>query len=258
MSTDATLKYITGDANFGGTANLTSVAYTGYNGHTATQMFGYDANTGSMVMFDMTDGTTGWGDGTSGFINTDVSLNTVLSLLSHTSAYNNAYMDIAYDASTTSNVGFIGSNYNGDSSDMLNYSVFYDMTAMLTGYGKGTAGAPTQVGRVGYGTAVKDIAMRNSSGTGPTAIAAAGNVPNALLVYPNPVVGNTRIALPAPSIGNVSVKVVDMNGNITRSYEYAPGTSVMEVDMNRLPAGIYSVRVYGTGLDNYNLKVVKQ
>ncbi len=85
-----------------------------------------------------------------------------------------------------------------------------------------------------------------------------GNIANALLVYPNPVTSSTRIALPAPSIGTVSVKVIDLNGVVKRSYEYVPGISILDVDMSRLPTGLYSVRVFGTSLDYYNLKVVKQ
>lgn len=256
VSTDAGLSYVTGDPNFGGTANLTSVAYTGANGVGATQMFGYDANTGYMVMFNETNGTTGYGIGTSGYINTDANLNTILSLLGHSSTYNNVSMDIAYDKGISTNVGFLSSNYLGDSSDLLNYSMFYDMSSMLSGYAKGTAGAPVTVGRIGYGTPVKDAVLRNSTAA-PTRVIAS-NVPNALPVYPNPVVNNTHVLLPTPSIDVVSVKVIDMNGVTTRSYEYPAGTTSMDVDMMRLPAGIYSVRISGKGMENYNLKVVKQ
>jgi hypothetical protein len=219
-------------------------------------MFGYDANTGYMVMFNETNGTTGYGIGTSGYINTDANLNTILSLLGHSSTYNNVSMDIAYDRGTSANVGFLSSNYLGDSSDLLNYSMFYDMSSMLSGYAKGTAGAPVTVGRIGYGTPVKDAVLRNST-MSPTRVIAS-NVPNALPVYPNPVVNNTHIILPTPSMDVVSVKVIDMNGVTTRSFEYPAGTTSMEVDMMRLPTGIYSVRVAGKGMENYNLKVVKQ
>ena len=257
-ATNTGLSYVTGDTYYGGTANITSVAYTGYNGDATTQMFGYDANTGALVKFDATNGTAGTGDGTSGYINTDVSLNTVLSLLGHTSSYNNAYLDIAYDATTRTNTGFLTANYAGDSSDQLNYSIVYDMTGMLTGYAKGTAATPVQIGRVGYGTPVKDVAMRNASNSGTTAVGAMGNISNNLLVYPNPVTGSTHIALPAPSVGNVYVNIVNLNGAVERRFSYAPGTSVLDVDMSQLPTGLYSVRVSGKDMNSYNLKVVKE
>jgi len=257
-ATDALLTYVTGDASFGATANLTSVAYTGYNGDGTTQMFGYDANSGAMVMFDATNSTTGMGDGSSGYISTDVSLNTVLSLLMHNSTFNNSYMNIAYNAATSSNVGYLVSNYNGDSSDLLNYSILYDMTGMLSGYHKGTGATPVEVGSVGYGTPVKDATFRNSNGN-PTGIGSVGgNIVNALPVYPNPVASSTRIALPAPTVSTVSVKIIDLNGVVNRTYEYASGTSVLDVDMSRLPMGLYSVRVTGKDIGFYNLKVVKE
>ncbi len=257
-STDAALTYITGDANFGTAANITSIAYTGYNGDATTQMFGYDANTGYMVKFNTSNSLSGFGTGTSGFINTDESLNTVLNLFAHTSAYNNSVMDIAYDNTTGKNVGFIMANYNGNTNAQQNYSIMYDMTAMLTGYSKGTGATPVAVGRLGYGTPVKDAVMRNSSSAMPTGFATITAATNSLLVYPNPVVSNARIVLPAPSIGKVSAMVIDMNGSVLRQYSYAPGTSIVDVDMSKLPAGIYSVRVSGDAAAPYNLKVVKQ
>ncbi|MCW3120773.1 MAG: hypothetical protein JWQ38_265 [Flavipsychrobacter sp.] len=257
-ATDAALTYITGDANFGATANLTSIAYTGYNGDGTTQMFGYDANTGAIVKFNSSNSTSGYGTGASGFINTDLDISSVLSLFSHTSAYNNSVMDIAYDNTTGSNTGFILSNYNGYGNDLQNFSIMYDMTAMLSGYGKGTSAAPTKVGRIGYGTPVKDAAMRNSNTAYTTGFATVAGAANALLVYPNPAVGNTRIALPAPSIGEVNATIIDMNGSVLREYTYAPGTMTLDVDMSKLPSGLYSVRVGGASATPYNLKVVKQ
>ena len=257
VETDTAAQYVTGDVNFGTTANITSIAYTGYNGDTSTQMFGFDANSGAMIMFDRNNVSGGLGNGSSGFISTDLSLNTILSLFLHTSSYNNAYMNIAYDAATASNVGFMASNFNGDSGTIQqNYGLMYDMTAMLTGYHRGTSVSPTPMGKIGYGTPVRDIAVRRSSG--PTGIASFANNVNQLLVYPNPVMSCTRIALPQVSTGTVTVDVIDMNGRVDRSYQYAPGTDLLDVDMSRLPTGLYSVRVFDPAVGNYNLKVVKE
>jgi hypothetical protein len=88
----------------------------------------------------------------------------------------------------------------------------------------------------------------------------AYNFPNGynLLVYPNPATSGTRVVLPAPAIGTAYVDVIDLNGNVDRSYQYAPGSYELDVDISNLPVSIYSVRVYGTGIGFYNLKVVKQ
>ncbi|GAA4460351.1 hypothetical protein GCM10023093_02830 [Nemorincola caseinilytica] len=257
VATNSPLQYVTGDTYFGTTANVTSIAYTGYSGDTVTQMFGFDASTGSMVMFNNTNSTAGYGDGSSGYINTIMNLNAILSLLLHTSAYNNAYMNISYDQASASNYGYMVANYYGDSSMVNNYSVMYDMSSMLTAYHRGTAGAPAMVGRVGYGTPVKDIALRRWALPPSTIVPyAAGG--NKLLVYPNPVLSDTRIMLNEQPTGIVQASVLGMTGRIEATYKYAPGTRVLYLDMSTLPVGLYNVQVSGAGIATTNLRVVKQ
>lgn len=81
---------------------------------------------------------------------------------------------------------------------------------------------------------------------------------NDLRVYPNPVAGNTRIVLPQASSYWVYVSVTDMNGVLTRSFQYQPGTCELNVDMSRLPAGSYCVRVVGYEVGFHNLRVLKE
>jgi Secretion system C-terminal sorting domain len=82
----------------------------------------------------------------------------------------------------------------------------------------------------------------------------AGN----LLVYPNPASSTARIVLPDVSIGTAYVDVIDLNGHIARSFQYAPGTYQLDVDVSRLPISIYSIRLYGMGIGFYNIKLSKQ
>ncbi len=79
-----------------------------------------------------------------------------------------------------------------------------------------------------------------------------------LLVYPNPTFGNARVVLPSSSVGTVYVDVVSLNGNVLRSYQYVPGSYLLNVDLSTLPASLYSVRVHGDDVGFYNLKVLKQ
>ena len=250
-STDGAIAYEVGDVSFGTTANLSSVAYTGFSGDTATHMFGFDASTGAMVMFGAT------GSGSSGSISTDLSLSGTLSLLLHTTSYNNGYMDIAFDNTTSDNTGFIVSNYGGDSSGQANYSVIYDLSAMLSGYHRGTSVAPTRTGNVGFGTPVKDAVIQKAASASSTGFATYSVRGNDLLVYPNPVENSTRIVLDQSPTSPVNVDVIDMNGQVVRNYSYAAGTYNIDVDMSRLPAGLYSVRVSGDSIADHNLKVVK-
>jgi len=219
VETDTVLQYISGDGSFGTTPNITSMAYTGYNGDGSTQLFGYDANSGSMVTFDEGDNASGLGTGSSGYINTNLALSTTLSLDGHTSGYNNAHMNIMYDQSSSANLGYIASNYYGDSStDQGNYSVLYNMTDMLTAYGRTTAtAAPAQAGGIGYGVPVKDIAVRRPY-TPESVPTIANNTTNDLLVYPNPATSYTRIVLPNASTGTVYVDVIDLSGLVDCSF----------------------------------------
>ena len=256
-ATDANMQYITGDANYGASSDITSIAYTGYNGDTATQLFGYDANTGDMVTFDASNSAGGYGDGTTGYLNTGFNLNTTLSLLTHSNVYDNSYMDIGFDNSTSTNVGFIASNYMGDSSNQLNYSNLYDITGMLSTYHRGTSSTPTNNGEIGYGIPVKDIAIYKSASATPGLVQnIVGNFTNDLLVFPNPAVSQTRVVLPQASTSVVKVEVIDMNGIVEKTYSFDKGTYWLDLDISWMPTGLYSIRVYDNG-DFHNLKVYK-
>jgi hypothetical protein len=258
-SNDTVLRYITGDINFGGAANLTSIAYTGYGNDTVTQLFGYDANTGNLVTFDFTNTGGGFGDGSNGYISTGLNLNSTLLTAMHTPGYNNSYLNIAFDNVSMNNVGFIAANYLGDSGSLLNYSALYDMSGMLTAYNKGTATAPEALGRIGTATPVKDITlMRASLASSPTGLLAGYVGVNDLLVYPNPASNTTNIALPVTLQVPIFVQIINLNGNIVRAYEYPAGSNLLNVDMSTLPLGLYSVRVSGKYLGTHNISVVKQ
>jgi hypothetical protein len=257
-NTDAATQYVMGDANYGGTANISTMAYTGYYGDTSTQAFGFDANTGAMVMYNMDNSASGYGDGGNGYVSTGFNLNTVLSLLLHTSAYNNARMSIGFDNNINMNVGYISSNFIGDSSHQLNYSMLYDMTGMLTAYHKGTAASPTPSGTVGYGIPVKDIALYRTASAIPGSVVNPVTGTSQTILYPNPVIAQTRIVLPIVPKTTVDVQVVDLNGNIARTFSYAPGTYLLDVDLSRLPEGLYSVRVADRArIISENFKVTK-
>jgi len=78
------------------------------------------------------------------------------------------------------------------------------------------------------------------------------------LAYPNPTSSITRITLPMVSAAIVYADVVNMNGNVMRSYQFAPGSYQLDVDLSTLPTGLYSVRVFGRDVALRNFKIVKQ
>ena len=77
----------------------------------------------------------------------------------------------------------------------------------------------------------------------------SGYLDNNLFIYPNPVVSQTRIELPYPSINRVYIQLIDLRGQIVRSFMYAPGSFQLDVDMSTVPIGLYNIRVieYGRG-----------
>ncbi len=113
------------------------------------------------------------------------------------------------------------------------------------------------VGGVGSGTPFKDAVLKRSASPVTAVYAVANNAANDLLVYPNPTISTTRIVLPSPSIGVVNVDIIDLNGNVVRTEQFAAGSYNLDVDMSRLPTSVYSVRVSGKGDGFHNLKVMK-
>lgn len=78
------------------------------------------------------------------------------------------------------------------------------------------------------------------------------------MAYPNPTTGITRVTLPIVSAAEVYADVVNMNGSVMRSYQFAPGSYQLDVDLSNLAAGLYSVRVFGKDVALRNFKIVKQ
>jgi hypothetical protein len=60
-----------------------------------------------------------------------------------------------------------------------------------------------------------------------------------------------------PAATTVYVDVIDLRGQIMRSFSYAPGSNTLDLDMSTLATGIYNVRVIENRNIN-NIKVVKE
>ncbi len=245
VATDNAMQYASGDSNFGSGVNLGSIAYTnGGSGTNNSSMVGYDFNTGAMVTLN------GNGNSNSGSLSTTLSLNTILNLFNNSNAYRNGYLDIYYDLTSSTNVGYMASNYYGDSSRSDNYSTFYLLSNLTA------SGSATSQGNIGGGTPVKTLAVKKQMA--PQGVSTvANNYSNSLLVYPNPAATNTRIVLTQPAANNVYVDLVDFNGRVLRSYEYGSGTYQLDLDLGNVPAGLYSARITMNGAAEQSVKIVK-
>ena len=67
--------------------------------------------------------------------------------------------------------------------------------------------------------------------------------PVASLVFPNPAVNSTTVLLNYTPFRRVVIDIVDFNGNVRRSYVFAPGGNRFTVDVGFLEQGYYVLRV---------------
>jgi Secretion system C-terminal sorting domain len=102
---------------------------------------------------------------------------------------------------------------------------------------------------------VKEITFRQSARAMPNFF---NSTENDLPVYPIPATSTIRVVMNELAPGDIHADVLDLNGNVVRTYKYVSGSDLLEVNISGLPGGIYSVRVYGKDIASHNLKIVKQ
>lgn len=133
-ATDIALAYAVGDVHAGATPAIAAGAYTNsYIGSTATQLFNYDITQNSITLQDPPNNGTLNTRGASGFtVNpADPSVD----------------MDIFFNTTTGANQALLAANTGSSNFDFL-----YNVNT--------TTGAATAIGRVGFGTALTDIAVQ--------------------------------------------------------------------------------------------------
>lgn len=244
--TDNIMQYTTGDVNFGNSVDLSSIAYTyGGDANGVSQMIGYDVSTGAMVTLN------GNIDGSTGNLSTTLNMAAILSFFANNTGYRNGYMDIYYDQATNSNLGYMVTNYYGDSALNNNYSTFYTMNNFSS------TGTATPMGSIGEGTPVKAMAVKKQAGsTGVYTV--HSTYTNTLLVYPNPAIDVTRIVLDAPATDKVYVNIINLNGRLMRTYEFASGTDQLDIDLGNIPTGLYNATIISKGAPVQSVKILKQ
>jgi hypothetical protein len=81
---------------------------------------------------------------------------------------------------------------------------------------------------------------------------------NRLYLYPNPVRSQARIVLANWSSSNVYVDIIDLRGQRIRSYNFAPDSYLLDMDMSNIPVGFYNMRIMEKGKAMQSIKVLKQ
>lgn len=215
--TDLNLNYPSGDINFGADPAVNAVAYTNsYAGSLTTLLYDYDyllnyvsnqnpPNNGTLVSI-----------GSSGIVvnTTDPSID----------------MDIYSEFAGNLNTAYLAANTGTSVNDNL-YTV--DLTT----------GNVSLLGMIGYGVAVKNIAVVLGSGM---KVSAASVAPS-FKAYPNPVKDILQIQLEASGV--ITVEVVDINGRNTgiTFNENADGLFQQDLNLSSLSPGIYFVKVIADG-----------
>lgn len=230
-ATDSMLNFTTGDINFGVNPNAGSIAYSNsYNGATTTTLYNYDEALN--VLTTQTPPNNG-------------KLNTVGSsgiMVNSTDA--TIDMDIYYDGTTMTNTAYVAANVNTETIDRL-----YTLNT--------TTGATTPVGKIGFGVAVKDIAIETAAIV--TGITNEKNGKTTFAnVYPNPLVDNTTITI--KNAGKVQVSVYNIIGK-TIAMETTTETigNVTHIHWNtaNLENGLYFVSLTSENGAKQIIKVTK-
>lgn len=77
-------------------------------------------------------------------------------------------------------------------------------------------------------------------------------------ITPNPARTSAALMLETGTTEPVTIYVVNMNGNIVKSYTYGAGNSSYGIDVGNLPAGLYSIQLQERGKSLQSIELVKQ
>jgi hypothetical protein len=228
LFTDGNLAYIAGDPNAAATPMIGAVAYTNsFAGSVMTQLFNYDFGLNILTLQNPPN------NGTLNTIGaTGISVNTTDPSVD---------MDIYYDPATMMNHAFLAANTGASTFDFL-YTV------------NTTTGAVTLVDKIGFGTAVIDIAVDIES-TRPAAAVAAESRESAPLenttalpdmeLYPNPSATNPNLRITVVDTKSLDIRVVNDLGLVVFSTNVVVenGTTDITLPLEKLAPATYTVLV---------------
>lgn len=232
-ATDTALTYKTGDANFGTDPDVATVAYTNSKvAPASTKLYAYDDSLNLLLTQDPPN---------AGLLNTIGASGIVVN-----AADKSSDMDIYFDHATQTDMAYLVANtVNGN--DKL-----YSLNLV--------SGTATEVSMIGWGIAVKDIAVQLDSTPAVTALNKISNqVITSLSAYPNPLGNNLNIQMELKHTTALTVSLFDISGrqiDTLFSGQASTGTNKIAYNTSTLQNGIYFVRVEMEG-GAQTLKIVK-
>jgi hypothetical protein len=86
------------------------------------------------------------------------------------------------------------------------------------------------------------------------------NLINSILVYPNPTHSNISVTFTATSTQQTTLKVLDMTGRIVKMIQATTqeGTNILDVNLNELAAGMYTLHLFENNKLTHISKIQKQ
>lgn len=233
VAQDSSLSYKTGDVNFGITPTVSSVAYTGTKaGATATVLYAYDDSLNMLLTQNPPN---------EGLLNTVGTSGIMMNLMDKTSD-----MDIYFNHQTQADMAYLTANTTGNSDKLYSLNL--------------ATGMATEVGSIGLGIAIRDIAIQLDS-TPTTTGLAKNEIRESITVsaYPNPMTDRLTILFEQPLNGEVTVEMIDITGKRMDAVEMNTnnaGSSHIELNTGLLTKGVYFIRLQMNGIST-TLKVVK-
>lgn len=210
-ATDGDLAYASGDMNNGTMPFVATVAYTNsFSGATSTTLYGYDDMLNVLLTVVPPN---------DGVCNTQASSGIMTGMASYTSD-----MDIYFDSLAYENKLFFATNVGGSTDDF-----FYTITNNMF----------TQVGKIGYGIPVKDIAI-GIGGTPFDLDVNENQYTSAPTVFPNPAMETVYLQIET-GVGQ-RFDIIDLTGRVVLSTQLI-NSSNQPVDVSGLKSGMYYIRL---------------
>lgn len=230
---DTALNFATGDANFGIDPNVATIAYTGSKvGATTTTLYAYDDSLNLLLTQTPPN---------AGVLNTKGSSGIMVNAMDRTSD-----MDIYYNHTTKMDMPYFVANTTNGNDKLYTLNL--------------TTGAVMEVGMIGLGIAVRDIAIQLDSTPISSAVSKIGELVSAINVFPNPASTTLHIDMTIKEAMHANITLHDITGKmVAECYNQAvtSGSFSTGFDIQQLESGIYFLRIEADG-EMVTKKVVKQ
>lgn len=230
-ATDGSLNFATADVNSGKNPSIGSGAYTNsFKGATTTTLYVYDDSLNVLcTQVPPNDG----------ILNTLGSSNLTANLMDASGD-----LDIYYDTENQQNVAYGIVNITGTTADVL-YKVNL------------STGLFTQIGKVGNGIALRDLAITIDSIS--TSVSEIKEQITEVVISPNPATYFTRVKFNLTKASDVQIKIMDLTGklvSISSPIWMSAGQQQVELNTQGLSSGIYVAQVLIENLYTQNIKFV--